>query len=49
MHRTVAIPNSSEIERMGIERQPVACFAPQTAGTLAIQTLWRENDERSRA
>lgn len=39
-----AIPSSSEIERMGLERQPVACFAPAAAGTLAIQALWREID-----
>jgi chromosome partitioning protein len=41
-----AIPSSSEIERMGVERQPVACFAPQAAGTRALQALWREIDER---
>lgn len=41
-----AIPDSSEIERMGLERRPVACFAPTSAGALAIQALWREVGQR---
>lgn len=36
------IPVSSEIERMGLSRQPVACHAPQSAGALAVLELWWE-------
>ena len=36
------IPSSTEVERMGLERQPVACFAPRAPGTAAMQALWRE-------
>ena len=39
--RTV-IPNSTEVERMGLERRPVACFAPRAPGTTAMLALWRE-------
>lgn len=37
-----AVPMSSDIERMGLTREPVACFAPQSAGALAMQELWAE-------
>ena len=36
------IPNSSFVERMGIERRPVAEFAPRSAPALAFRELWRE-------
>lgn len=37
-----AVPMSSDIERMGLAREPVACFAAQSAGALAMQDLWAE-------
>jgi chromosome partitioning protein len=37
-----AVPMSSDIERMGLAREPVACFAAQSAGALAMQELWAE-------
>lgn len=36
------IPISSDIERMGLHREPVACFAPRSAGAQAVQGLWAE-------
>lgn len=36
------IPVSSDIERMGISREPVTRFASQSAGALAILELWWE-------
>jgi len=42
------IPSSSEIERMGLERRPVACFAPHSPGAQAVQALWLELEERLR-
>jgi cellulose biosynthesis protein BcsQ len=36
------IPNSSYVERMGIERRPVAEFAPRSAPAAAFRSLWRE-------
>jgi chromosome partitioning protein len=35
-----AIPNADEIERMGVERDVVAAFAPQSPAAIAYQTLW---------
>lgn len=43
---TTVIPTSTEIERMGLERRPVACFAPKAAGTMAVQALWAEVSTR---
>ena len=40
------IPVSSDIERMGLEREPVACFARRSAGAVAVDALWREIRER---
>lgn len=40
------IPNASAIERMGVERAPVAVFAPRTAAALAYRRLWAELSER---
>jgi len=37
-----AIPNSSAVERMGVERSPVATFAPRTAAAVAFGELWTE-------
>jgi chromosome partitioning protein len=37
-----AIPASSAVERMGVERAPVAMFAPRTSAALAFRDLWTE-------
>jgi chromosome partitioning protein len=39
---STVIPNASVIERMGIERAPVAVFAPGTAAAMAFRQLWAE-------
>jgi chromosome partitioning protein len=38
----VAIPTSSVIERMGVERDVVAAFAPRSRAAIAYEELWRE-------
>ena len=43
--RTV-IPVSTDIEKMGLEREPVARFAPHTAGARAVRDLWDEIREQ---
>lgn len=35
-----AIPNADEVERMGVERDVVASFAPRSRAALAYQALW---------
>ncbi|MEM7519143.1 MAG: ParA family protein, partial [Planctomycetota bacterium] len=40
------IPSASDIERMGLERQPVAAFAPSSAGARAFLSLWSEIERR---
>ncbi|MEM1177987.1 MAG: ParA family protein [Acidobacteriota bacterium] len=40
------IPSASDIERMGLERQPVAAFAPSSAGARAFLSLWTEIERR---
>jgi cellulose biosynthesis protein BcsQ len=37
-----AIPNASVIEQMGVERAPVAVFAPTSAAALAFRRLWAD-------
>ena len=37
----VAIPNSSAVERMGIERAPVATYARSSAVSWAYRGLWQ--------
>lgn len=37
-----AIPNASAVERMGVERAPVAAFAPRSAAAKAFAELWAE-------
>lgn len=39
------IPYSSVIERMGVEREPVAAFSPKSIATKAYQDLWAEINE----
>jgi cellulose biosynthesis protein BcsQ len=41
-----AIPNASIIEQMGIERAPVAIYAPRSAAAAAFADLWKEIAER---
>ncbi len=41
-----AIPYASVVERMGIEREPVAAFSPKSAAAKAYQDLWAEINER---
>ena len=40
------VPVSSDIEKMGIHREPVACFAPHGPGAASVQDLWWELRER---
>jgi chromosome partitioning protein len=40
------IPNASVIERMGVERAPVAAFAPSSAAATAFRHLWTDIAER---
>jgi len=37
-----SIPNASEVERMGIERQPLAAYANKSRVAMAYQLLWQE-------
>ena len=37
-----AIPNASVIERVGVEREPVARFAPTSPAATAFRNLWAE-------
>jgi cellulose biosynthesis protein BcsQ len=39
---TAAIPNASAVERMGLERSPVAGYAPRTPAARAYADLWDE-------
>ena len=36
------IPYTTDVERMGWARQPVACFKPRSKGTQAYRELWTE-------
>ncbi len=40
------IPAITDIERMGVHRQPVAAFAPGTRSARAYSALWTEINER---
>jgi chromosome partitioning protein len=44
---TTAIPALSMIERMAVERSPVAAFAPRSAATRAYASLWAEVRDRA--
>ena len=37
-----AIPYSSDVEKMGLERQPVVAFAPRSRATTSYRKLWTE-------
>jgi chromosome partitioning protein len=36
------VPNIATVERMGVERAPLAAFAPAARGTFAFRDLWAE-------
>ena len=36
------VPNIATVERMGVERAPLAAFAPTARGTFAFRDLWAE-------
>ena len=36
------IPYTTDVERMGWARQPVACFKPRSKAALAYRELWAE-------
>ncbi|HEU4840786.1 MAG TPA: ParA family protein [Ilumatobacteraceae bacterium] len=36
------VPNIATVERMGVERAPLASFAPAARGTFAFRDLWSE-------
>jgi len=36
------VPNIATVERMGVERAPLAAFAPSAKGTVAFRELWGE-------
>jgi chromosome partitioning protein len=40
------IPYSSEVEKMGMHRTPIDCFAPNGIAGKAYQALWKELKER---
>jgi len=37
-----AIPYSTDVERMGVEREPVITFAPSSKATVSYKQLWAE-------
>ena len=45
--RTI-VPNSTDIERMGVQREPVAAYAPRSPGAEAYAALWSEVRKRLR-
>ena len=36
------IPYASDVEQMGVQREPLACYAPRSRSALAYAALWRE-------
>ena len=40
------IPTLSQIEQMGIYREPVPAFAPRSRAALSYQALWNEIQEK---
>ncbi|MGH9282171.1 MAG: ParA family protein [Acidimicrobiales bacterium] len=43
---TTVVPSASAVERMGVERAPVAVFAPATAAARSYRELWAEVSAR---
>lgn len=44
-----AVPSADEVERMGLERNVVAMFAPGSRAALAYDALWWDIQRRLRA
>jgi len=44
-HLACHIPNSSMVEKMGLERRPVVDFAPHSVPAKSFQLLWNEVDQ----
>jgi chromosome partitioning protein len=44
-----AVPAADEIERMGVERDAVGAFAPDSRGAIAYEALWLDVRRRLRA
>ena len=40
------IPYASDVEQMGVNRQPLACYAPKSPSTRAYEALWKEIQDR---
>ncbi len=40
-----SIPYLSQIERMGIQREPVAAFSPESLASQSYQNLWEKIQE----
>ena len=36
------IPNASALERMGVERAPIATYAPNSPAAIAYRHLWSD-------
>ena len=45
-HLPTVIASTSVIERMGVERAPVAAFAPRSQSAIAYRALWRDIADR---
>jgi len=45
---TTTVPDSSIVERMGIERRPLPAYAPRSRAGIAFQSLARELEETGR-
>jgi cellulose biosynthesis protein BcsQ len=41
-----AIPYASEVEQMGLRREPLGCYAQKSRSALAYQALWQEIKDR---
>lgn len=36
------VPYAADVERMGLQRRPVGCYAPRSAAAAAYRAIWRE-------
>ena len=41
-----AVPNASVVELMGLERAPVATYAPRSVAATAFRNLWQDIAQR---
>jgi cellulose biosynthesis protein BcsQ len=44
---TTRIPYLAEVERMGLERKPVACYSPASLAAMRYNELWHEIKQRT--